>query len=332
MRELPHIVTKSPSTKLVDHVREVCRLRHLSYATEKTYWQWIKRFYIFHRQRNLREMGVPEVREFLSSLAVHSHVSASTQNQALHAILFLYKDVLHIQLPYITEVERAERPKRLPVVFSKTEVADILARMTGTYKLVASLLYGGGLRLSEALRLRIKDLDFERGEIMVRGGKGDKDRRTILPRTLYSQLEMQFDLARTLWMDDLCAGFGEVELPNALARKYTNAPREWSWQYVFPMTRRSKCPRTGVERRHHLLPDGVQRAVKRAMRAARITKHGSCHTFRHSFATHLLEANYDIRTIQELLGHSDIRTTQIYLHVMEKGANAVKSPLESLAS
>lgn len=326
---LPQPVTNtSQPPRLVEQVRDVCRLRHLALSTERTYWHWIKRFILFHHKRHPRELGAGEVREFLSSLAVRDHVAASTQNQALQALLFLYRDVLETPLPLITEVVRANRPQRLPVVMTAREVEAVLARMTGTNKLMASLLYGAGLRVMECCRLRVKDLCFETNEITVRESKGDKDRRTMLPEGVHDELKSQLDFARTLHENDLRDGFGEIEMPHALARKYPNAARSWSWQYVFPASRRSVDPRSGRTGRHHIFPDTVQRAVKAAIRLAGVTKLVSCHTFRHSFATHLLEAGYDIRTVQELLGHADVRTTMIYTHVLNKGGRGVRSPLD----
>jgi integron integrase len=273
-------------------------------------------------------MGTDEIRLFLSHLAVDGNVAASTQNVALCALLFLYRDVLGVELPYVDGIQRAKRPARIPVVFTRAEAAALLSRLSGTYRLIAGLLYGSGLRLMEALRLRVKDLDFGYMEILVRDGKGEKDRRTILPRPLVEPLRQQFDGVKVLHEQDLREGFGDVYLPYALGRKYTNAAKEWAWQYVFPSSKLSVDPRSGVTRRHHASSDSVQREVKRAIRLAGITKRGGCHTLRHSFATHLLEDGYDLRTIQELLGHSDVRTTQIYTHVLNKGGRGVRSPLE----
>jgi integron integrase len=314
--------------KLLDSVRAAARLRHLSLRTERAYSDWIKRFILFHRKRHPSEMGAEEVRQFLSHLAVEGQVSASTQNVALCALLFLYRDVLGVELPLVEGIVRARRPTRLPVVFTRAEVAALMARLPGTYKLIAGLLYGSGLRLMEALRLRVKDLDFEYMDIPVRDGKGEKDRRTVLPRPLAEPLRSQLEKVKMLHEQDLREGFGEVYLPYALGRKYPSAASEWAWQYVFPSQKLSADPRSGVMRRHHASPDSVQREVRRALMAAGVTKHGGCHTLRHSFATHLLEDGYDLRTIQELLGHSDVRTTQIYTHVLNKGGRGVRSPLE----
>jgi integron integrase len=303
-------------------------LRHLSLTTERTYSDWIRRFILFHRKRHPAGMGAEEIRQFLSHLAVRGRVSASTQNQALCALLFLYRDVLQLDLPYVEGIERAKRPVRVPAVFTREEVGLLLAELPGTYGLIASLLYGSGLRLMEALRLRVKDLDFDYGQITVRSGKGEKDRRTVLPGPLVGPLRDQFARAKLLHEQDLRGGYGAVYLPYALERKYPNAAKEWAWQYVFPSACLSTDPRSGVVRRHHASPDSMQREVKKALRQAGIAKHGGCHTLRHSFATHLLEDGYDLRTIQELLGHSDVRTTQIYTHVLNKGGRGVRSPLE----
>ena len=314
--------------KLLDRVRAVARVRHLSLRTEQAYSDWSKRFILFHRKRHPEEMGTEEIRQFLSHLAVDGHVSASTQNVALCALLFLYRDVLGVELPYVDGITRAKRPARIPVVFTRQEVGRLLKQLTGTYGLIAGLLYGSGLRLMEALRLRVKDLDFEYAEILVRDGKGGKDRRTILPRPLAEPLRRHLERVKLLHEKDLGDGFGEVYLPYALARKYPTAAREWAWQYAFPSAKLSKDPRSGITRRHYASADSVQREVQRAIKSAGITKHGGCHTLRHSFATHLLEDGYDLRTIQELLGHSDVRTTQIYTHVLNKGGRGVRSPLE----
>lgn len=314
--------------RLLDRVRATARLRHLSLRTEEAYADWIRRFILFHGKRHPSEMGLDEIRQFLSHLAVERRIAASTQNQALCALLFLYRDVLQAELPYVEGIERAKRPARLPVVFTRREVESLLARLTGTYSLITSLLYGSGLRLMEALRLRVKDLDFDYGQITVRDGKGEKDRRTVLPRPLFEPLRHQLERVKVLHEQDLREGFGAVYLPCALGRKYPAAAKGRAWQYVFPSAKLSPDPRSGIVRRHHVSPDSVQREVKRAIRAAGITKHGGCHTLRHSFATHLLEDGYDLRTIQELLGHADVRTTMVYTHVLNKGGRGVRSPLE----
>lgn len=273
-------------------------------------------------------MGAREVERFLTNLAVRRHVSASTQNQALSALLFLYREVLQQELPWLDGIQRAKRPKRLPVVLSREEVAALLGEMEGVTWLMASLLYGAGLRLMECVRLRVQDVDFVRREITVRRGKGGKDRRTMLPASSIAALQDQMAEARRVHQRDLDAGFGAVWLPDALARKYPGAAREWAWQYVFPASARSVDPRSGATGRHHADETVLQRAVKHAVRRAGITKPATCHTLRHSFATHLIEAGYDIRTVQELLGHKDVSTTQIYTHVLNRGGNGVQSPLD----
>jgi integron integrase len=316
------------SPKLLDQVRTVARVRHLSLRTEKAYAQWIKRFILFHKKRHPAEMAEQEIREFLANLAVELRVSASTQTVALSALLFLYRDVLKRDLPYISEIERAKPSRRLPVVFSRVEVQAVLARLAGTNHLIASLLYGAGLRLMEGIRLRVKDIDFSANQLTIREGKGANDRLTMLPQRIQPALQEQLLRARVLHQQDLKEGFGRVYLPFALERKYPNAAREWGWQYVFPALKCSRDPRTGIERRHHVAPENLQRAVKNAINLARINKNGSCHTFRHSFATHLLQDGYDIRTVQELLGHKDVRTTMIYTHVLNRGGRGVRSPLD----
>ena len=296
----------------------VCRFKHLSLETERSYWYYIKRFYVFHNKRYLRELGVPEIRQFLTHLAVNDRVTASTQNAALCALLFLYREVYKLNLPYITEIVPAKRPSRVPVVFNRDEVEAILTRLEKTPHLVTSLLYGSGLRLMEALRLRIKDLDFGSNQIIVRDGKGQKDRRTMLPLTIRSLLQTQVEQARIIHEIDRRQGLPGIELPYALERKYPKAGKEFAWFWLLPAPKLSRDPRSGIIRRHHIYHSGIQSAVKRAIKEAGIYKHGSCHTFRHSFSTHLLEEGVDIRTLQELLGHSDIRTTQIYLHMMSR--------------
>ncbi|MGI8427667.1 MAG: integron integrase [Pyrinomonadaceae bacterium] len=317
-----------PPPKLLDQVRNIVRVKHFSLSTERAYVGWIRRFILFHHKKHPTEMAEPEIRQFISHLAVDAKVSASTQTVALSAVLFLYREVLKRDLPYIDHIERAKPSKSLPVVFTRNEVQAVLARLDGTHHLIACLLYGGGLRLMEAIRLRVKDLDFERAEIVVRQAKGSKDRVTMLPRSMLESVQTHLKKVRTLHQADLKAGFGRVELPFALARKYPNAARAWGWQYVFPSVKLSRDPRSGVERRHHLYPDHIQRAVKNAIGLAQIYRNGSCHTFRHSFATHLLEDGYDIRTVQELLGHKDVRTTMIYTHVLNRGGLGVRSPLD----
>ncbi len=314
--------------KLLDQVREQIRLRHYSIRTETVYLQWVRRFIRFHKYRHPQEMGAPEVEAFLSDLAVRGDVSASTQNQALSAILFLYKQVLQIELPWMDGVIRARRPQRLPVVLTREEVACVLAQLDGTLWLVASLLYGSGMRLMEALRLRVKDVEFSRGEILIRDGKGQKDRVTMLPRKLAAPLQLHLERVRALHQQDLQEGFGRANLPNALARKYPNAAAEWGWQFVFPSINRSADPRSGGIFRHHLHEKTIQRAIRNAVRRVGLHKPATPHTLRHSFATHLLEGGQDIRTVQELLGHSDVKTTQIYTHVLNRGGMGVLSPLD----
>lgn len=317
-----------PTPRLLDQVRTVIRVKHFSLSTERAYVAWIRRFILFHHKKHPREMAETEIREFLSHLAIDARISASTQTVALSALLFLYRDVLKQELPYIKNIERAKPAKNLPVVLTRSEVHSLLAHLEGTPHLIASLLYGSGLRLMEALRLRVKDINFELHELTIRQGKGAKDRITILPAALVEPLRAHLQKVRLVHQADLNSGFGKVELPYALDRKYSGAATEWAWQYVFPSRRRSRDPRSGAERRHHILPDQVQRFVKRAIQLAHLDRRGSCHTLRHSFATHLLGDGYDIRTVQELLGHKDVRTTMIYTHVLNRGGRGVRSPLD----
>jgi integron integrase len=314
--------------KLLDRVRAVARMRHLSHRTEKAYVAWIRRFILFHGKRHPTEMGANEVSAFLSHLATRGKVAASTQNQALAAILFLYRWVLKMDIGPPEAFVRARRPPRLPTVLTTTEVAAVLAGMQGTPWLIASLLYGSGLRLMEAIRLRVKDLDFEQRSITVRHGKGGRDRITMLPDSLGPPLTSHLDAVRRLHDRDLRDGYGETDMPFALAMKYPSAARSWNWQYVFPASRRTVEDADGAVRRYHLHPTAVQRAVRNAVKEAGIRKPASCHTLRHSFATHLLEGGYDIRTVQELLGHRDVRTTMIYTHVLNRRAAGVRSPLD----
>jgi len=314
--------------RLLDRVRQSARVRHLSPRTEEAYIHWIRRYILHHGKRHPAEMGEREISHFLSSLATDGRVSASTQNQALSALLFLYQEVLNRRLEWLEGVVRAKRPVRLPVVLTRDEVAAILGQLDGTCHLMASLMYGAGVRLMECCRLRVKDIDLARGEITVRDGKGAKDRVTLLPATLRKPLAEQLDKVYRLHQQDLGRGRGHAPLPGALERKYPNAPKEWSWQWVFPATRFYRDPHSARMYRHHLHESVVQRAVKDAVRVARIAKPATCHTLRHSFATHLLESGYDIRTIQELLGHSDVSTTMIYTHVLNRGGRGVKSPLD----
>lgn len=315
--------------RLLDQVREQLRIRHYSFRTEQQYAQWIRRFVVFHERRHPREMGGPEVEAFLSSLATERNVSASTQNQALAAILFLYKYVLNSDLPWLDSVVRAKRPVRLPVVLTREEVVAVLAHMEGTPWLVASLLYGSGLRILEALRLRVKDVDFDQNRLLIRDAKGGKDRVSVLAQSLIQPLRAQLKRTRLQHDQAIAEGFGGVELPYALDKKYPTAHIDWGWQYVFPAARPSRDPRSGAWRRHHLSEEIIQRQFREAVRRGGIIKPATPHTMRHSFATHLLENGYDIRTVQELLGHKDVATTQIYTHVMRKGANAVRSPLDA---
>ena len=323
-------VAEKPGKRLVERLREEIRARHYSRRTEKAYWYWIRYFIFFHDKRHPAEMGAAEVTAFLSWLAVERDVAAATQNQALSALLFLYKQVLGQDLPWLDEMVRAQRPVRLPVVLTEAEVRRLLEQMQGSARLMTGLLYGAGLRQIECLSLRVKDVDFAYRQIIVRDGKGARDRATMLPENLVQPLQKHLGKVRLLHQRDRKDGYGEVWLPHALSRKYPRAGFEWAWQFVFPSGNRSADPESGAVRRHHVHVDTLGRAVKRAARQAAIVKPVTCHTLRHSFATHLLERGYDIRTVQELLGHSDVSTTMIYTHVMNKGARAVKSPLDRL--
>lgn len=314
--------------RLLDQVRERCRVKHYSLRTEQAYTHWIRRYILFHGKRHPRDMGAPQVEAFLTHLAVQEDVAPSTQNQALAGILFLYRDVLGIELPWLDGVTRAKKPPRLPVVLNRDEVRALLAQLDGVNWLLASLMYGSGLRLMEALRLRVKDVDLERREVTVREGKGGKDRRTMLPGTLVEPLTRQREKVAAIHALDRDNNLAAVYLPHALSRKYPNAGKELAWQFLFPASQPGIDPRSGIRRRHHLHESAVQRAIKGAVRAAGILKPASSHTLRHSFATHLLEDGYDIRTVQELLGHSDVRTTQIYTHILNRGGLAVRSPLD----
>lgn len=322
---------KPPKTepKLLDQVRGKIRLKHYSIRTEQAYVDWIKRFILHFDKRHPSDLGATEVEVFLTHLAVQGRVAAATQNQAKSALLFLYKAVLEMELPWLDDIEKAKAPKRLPVVLTQAEVQQVLGRLQGPHWLVASLLYGSGLRILEALRLRVKDIDFSRREILVRDGKGFKDRVTMLPATLAPQLQAHLQRVKALHEQDLQAGFGAVYLPYALDRKYPQAARDWGWQYVFPSGKLAVDPRSGETRRHHVQDQAVQRAVRQAVREAGLVKLATPHTFRHSFATHLLEGGYDIRTVQELLGHADVSTTMIYTHVLNKGGRGVTSPLDA---
>jgi len=316
------------SSKLLTQVRDAIRRKHYSIRTEKAYLQWIKRFILYHDKKHPAEMGASEVERFLTYLAVELNVAASTQNQALNAVVFLYKQVLEQELDPLRNITRAKCPQNLPTVFSQQEMIRLLPHLEGMSGLANKLIYGSGMRAMECLRLRVKDLDFDRKQIIIRQGKGGKDRATVLPSSLIAPLKEQLKAGLILHKKDLANGHGEVYLPHALARKYPQAAKDWSWQYVFFAQSTSEDPRTGKMRRHHLHESTLNRELKRAKQRAGIHKHASCHALRHSFATHLLEAAYDIRTVQELLGHSDIRTTMIYTHVLQMGASGVQSPIE----
>jgi len=318
----------TPKPRLLEQVRERIRLKHYSIRTEQSYMGWIRRFILFHDKRHPSLMGATQVTQFLTHLAVAAGVAPSTQNQAKAALLFLYKEVLEAELPWMDEIVTAKSSQRLPVVLTKDEVQRLLKSTSGTNGLILRLLYGTGMRIMECLRLRVKDVEFTRGEIIIREGKGAKDRVTMLPQTLVTPLREHLCRVQLLHQQDLAEGFGETWLPYALARKYPNANKEWSWQYVFPSKQRSTDPRSGIIRRHHADEKAVQRAMKQATRDTFINKPATPHTLRHSFATHLLQAGYDIRTVQELLGHKDVSTTMIYTHVLNRGGHGVVSPLD----
>lgn len=319
---------KPPEKKLLERVRDAIRVKHYSIRTEQAYVGWIRRYILFHHKQHPRNMGVPEIEAFLTHLAVEQNVAASTQNQAFSALLFLYRHVLKQDLEGPIESVRAKKPKRLPTVLTKDQVLRLIGFLTGAYQLMAKLLYGSGLRLSECRQLRVKDVDFDRQQIIVRDAKGKKDRATLLPNTIIPFLREHLRHVKWTHDDDLSKGYGSVYLPFALRRKYPHASREWLWQYVFPDPELTPHPRTSEIGRHPIKTRGLQRAIKRAARQAKIDKRVSPHTFRHSFATHLLENGYDIRTVQELLGHKNIKTTMIYTHVLNRGAMAVRSPLD----
>ncbi len=328
MTEMNASACQKRPEKLLDQVRDAIRLRHYSIRTETAYADWIKRFIFFHEKRHPKDMDSPEIEAFLTHLAAERNVSVSTQNQALSALLFLYKQVLHKELSRPVNSVRAKIPRRLPTVMTKAEALRLINALPDNCQLMAKLLFGTGMRLMECIRLRVKDIDFDQHIIIIREGKGMKDRVTMLPDILRIPLEHQLNYAKALHDKDLFEGYGTVYLPFALERKYPNANREWGWQYVFPSHKLSKDPRTGDVRRHHVSESGLQRAVKTAAGKTGISKRVSCHTFRHSFATHLLQSGYDIRTVQELLGHKDVKTTMIYTHVMNRGGVAVRSPLD----
>ena len=314
--------------KLLDQVRQQIRVRNYSIRTETVYAEWVKRYIRFHHYRHPLEMGAVEIEAFLTHLAVTRNVAGATQNQALAALLFLYKEVLKVDLPWLAGIVRAKKPKHLPVVLTRDEVTRVLAQLSGVKWMVATLLYGSGLRLLEALRLRVKDVEFSRGELVVRDGKGQKDRVTMLPRVLVGPLQEHLAMVAALHQQDLAEGFGHANLPFALARKYPNAAADWAWQFVFPSGNRSVDPRSKGTFRHHVHEKTIQRAIREAVRGAGIIKPATPHTLRHSFATHLLEGGQDIRTVQELLGHSDVKTTMIYTHVLNRGGLGVLSPLD----
>ena len=326
----------SPSTpqpkKLLDQVRDTLRTKHYSRRTEQTYVEWIRRFILFHGKRHPKDMRAAEIEAFITHLAVDRQVAVSTQNQALSAILFLYRHVLRLEVEVLPSLVRPGRPKRLPTVLTQAEAVRVISQMKGVTKIMAKLLYGSGLRLMECARLRVKDIDFGNSQIIVRDGKGENDRSTVLPASVVAELETHLQDVKALYEKDLREGYGEVHLPYALGVKYPNAGREWAWQYVFPASQRSTDPQTGKVRRHHLDESVLQRAVRDAARRAKLDKPVSPHTFRHSFATHLLQNGYDIRTVQELLGHKDVKTTMIYTHVLQRGASAVRSPLDGPSS
>jgi integron integrase len=327
-----HSNSSRPAEKprLLDQLRQALRARHYSRRTEQAYCSWVKRFIYFHNVRHPAEMNEAEINAFLTHLAVNGKVSASTQNQALSALLFLYRNVIGREVGDLGNVIRARKPARLPVVMTPEEVKAILKNLPGDKRLMARLMYGAGLRLMECLRLRVQDIDFSKNEILVRDGKGAKDRVTMLPESVKTHLQKHLKNVKKIHEKDLSDGWGRVLMPMALDRKYPNAPMEWPWQWVFPQQKRWKNVKTGEQGRHHVHETILQRAVKEAYRKAGIVKRIGCHTFRHSFATHLLEAGYDIRTIQELLGHKDVRTTMIYTHVLNKGGSGVRSPADTL--
>jgi len=316
--------------KLLDQVRGKIRLKHYSILTEQAYTDWIKRFILHFGKKHPRDMGAVEVEQFLTHLAVNGKVAASTQNQAKCALLFLYKEVLAVDLPWLDNVEQAKTPKRLPVVLNRDEIQAILSRLTGAQWLIVSLLNGTGMRIMECLRLRVQDVDVKRREILIRDGKGFKNRVTMLPTSLVAPLQAHLLKVRELHENDFAQGKGAVYMPYALERKYPDAAKAWIWQYVFPAAKLSADPRSGAVSRHHVQEQAIQRAVKQAVRDADLTKAATPHTFRHSFATHLLEGGYDIRTVQELLGHADVSTTMIYTHILNKGGKGVTSPLDVL--
>jgi integron integrase len=319
---------QQPPKKLLDRVRDAIRLKHYSYRTEETYVQWIRRYILFHNKRHPQEMGVPEIEEFLTHLAVEGNVAAATQNQALNSLVFLYRHVLQQELDARINAIRAKRPQRLPVVLSPEESLAIIQQTTGVFRIMLQMLYGSGLRLRECMQLRVKDIDFAQSQLIIRSGKGDKDRVTLLPQAIIEPLKIHLQQVQQIHQQDLSLGYGATILPFAFDRKDPNAARQWVWQYVFPASVRSQDPRSSNIIRHHMHESSLQKVLKQAVRSANIPKRVSCHTFRHSFATHLLQNGYDIRTIQELLGHKDVKTTMIYTHVLNRGGRGVISPLD----
>lgn len=321
---------KISSTKLLDRLKNTIRTKHYSKKTEESYCSWTKRFILYHHKKHPKDMGETEIRQFINHLAVHKKLAASTQNQALCAILFLYKEVLDIELDNIDKIRWAKKAKRLPVVFSRNEVKQILEKLSGVYKLMVMLMYGSGLRMKECMQLRIKDIDLENKQIIVRAGKGNKDRYTILPKLIEEELKRHINSVKTIHKKDIAEGCGSVYLPYALDRKYPNAGKKIGWQFLFPSKNLSVDPDSGLMRRHHLHERTLQRKVKKAISAAGIQKHGGCHTFRHSFATHLLEDGVNVRAVQELLGHKKLETTMVYTHVMNKSKAGIESPADRL--
>ncbi len=326
---IPNLKSRSP--KLLDQLRTVIRRKHYSIRTEQAYVDWVKRFIYYYNKQHPKDLGKHEITSFLNYLAVERKVAASTQNQALSALLFLYRDVLNLEFGWLNNLEYAKKPQKLPIVLTKLEMRSILPSIEGVYWVIANILYGAGLRVMESLRLRMSDIDFDYRQIIIRNGKGQKDRATMLPAILIDPLKRQMEKVELLHKMDLIDGYGTVYLPFALERKYPNANKSLKWPYLFPAAKRSVDPRSGILRRHHIGQSPLQRVVKSAVSNAGILKNATCHTFRHSFATHLLEAGYDIRTVQELLGHKDVSTTMIYTHVMKKGGKGVQSPADKLS-
>ena len=320
---------EKPPRKLLDQVSDAIRIKHYSHRTEKTYIEWIRQYILFHQKRHPKDMGAEQIQAFIAHLATHRTVSASTQNQALSAILFLYRHVLQKEIDLPSDTVRAEKSKTLPTVLTHPEAMAVIGKMTGTPQLMTKILYGSGLRIIECLRLRVKDIDFGNHQILVRDGKGEDDRSTILPESLIPILRIHLKTVQAMHQKDLNDGFGEVYLPYALAKKFPGAPKEWMWQYLFPASALSTDPFSKKTMRHHSDPSSLQKAIRNAAQRAGMNKPVTPHTFRHSFATHLLQSGYDIRTVQELLGHKDVKTTMIYTHVLQRGGLAVKSPLDS---